>query len=183
MKRVTAAIITAIALLPALAAAQIKTLPGETVTATATITAIDTATRSVTLRAADGRVMTTVVAPEVKRFNEFKVGDVITAKYQDQVILRLMKPGEKAVNSATASVAPHDSARPSATATVQRSFTATITAIDAAAGSITVTGPDKGSYTHKVADKEALKQVKVGDRLDVTYSAAVLLSAESAKPK
>ena len=183
MKRVTAAIITAIALLPAIAAAQIKTIPGETITATATITAIDSATRAVTLRASDGRVMTTVVSPDVKRFSEFKVGDVITAKYQDTVILRLMKPGEKAVNSATASIAPQDSARPSATATAQRSITATITAIDPAVPSITLVGPDKTSYTHKVADRDALKQVKVGDRLDITYSAAVLVSAEAAKPK
>ena len=72
-------------------------------------------------------------------------------------------------------------ADPSATATAQRSVTATITAIDPAVPSITLQGPDKKIYTEKVADKEALKQVKVGDRLDITWSAAILLSADTPK--
>ncbi len=92
-----------------------------------------------------------------------------------------MKPGEAAVNSATGGVAAGAGARPSATVTAQRSITATITAIDPAVPSITLTGPDKKTYTHKVADREALKQVKVGDRLDITFQAAVLVSADAAK--
>lgn len=181
MKRLTAAIFALTVLLPALAAAQIKTIPGDPITVTATISAIDAPTRMLTLTAADGRVTRTVVPPEVKRFNELKVGDVISARYQENVTLRVMAPGEKPVNSATAGVAANPGARPSATASAQRSITATITAIDPAAGSITLVGPDKTSYTHKVADKEALKQVKVGDRLDITFAAAVLLSADAPK--
>ena len=42
-------------------------------------------------------------------------------------------------------------------------------------------GPDKRIYTTKVADREALKQVKVGDRLDITFAAAVLVSADPPK--
>ena len=184
MKRITAAILSAAVLLPAIASAQlIKTLPGEPITVTATVTAVNPATRTLTLKAPDGMITTTTVAPEVKRFNEIKVGDTITAKYVENVILRLMKPGEAAVDSATASVAAGASARPSGTVTAQRSITATITAIDPKVPSITLTGPDKRTYTHTVADREALKQVKVGDRLDITFNAAVLISAESPKPK
>ena len=181
MKQLTAAIVTLTVLLPAVAAAQIKTIPGDPITVTATISAIDVPTRMLTLTAADGRVTRTVVPPEVKRFNELKVGDVISARYQESVTLRVMAPGEKPVNSAPAGVASNPGARPSATASAQRSITATITAIDPAVPSITLVGPDKTSYTHKVADKAALTQVKVGDRLDITYSAAVLLSADAPK--
>ena len=183
MKSLIAAILVAAVMLPATAAAQIKTLPGDTLTVTATITALDRSTRLMTLKAEDGRMTTMTVPAEVKRFDALKVGDVITAKYHETIILRLMKPGEPAVNSAAGSLAPGADARPSVTATAQRSITATVTAIDSSIPSITLTGPDKTTYTTKVEDREALKQVKVGDRLDITWSAAVLLSADAPKPK
>ena len=182
MKPLTAAILAAAVMLPAIAAAQmIKTLPGETITVTATVTALDHASRRATLKTADGRELTTTVSPEVKRLDQIKVGDTITARYDETVILRLMKPGEAAVNSATGGVAAGAGAKPSATVTAQRSITATITAIDPAVPSITLVGPEKRTYTHKVADREALKQVKVGDRLDITFAATVLVSAEPSK--
>jgi hypothetical protein len=183
MKHVTATIVAAALMLPAIAAAQIKTVPGEPVTVTATVTAIDHNTRLMTLKAADGTSTTITVPTEVKRFNEIKNGDLITAKYQDTIILRLMKPGEAAVNSATGGLAAGTGARPSGTATVQRSVTATITAIDPTVPSITLTGPDKKVYTERITDKDALKLVKVGDRLDITWSAAGLVSAETPTPK
>ena len=174
--------LTAAMMLATIAAAQIKTLPGEPITVTATITAIEAKTRTLTLRSPNGNVTTTTVSPEVKRFDALKVGDVITAKYNETLILRLMKPGEAKVDSATGSVAANPGARPSATATAQRSITATVTAIDHSVPSITLVGPER-TYTTKVTDKEALKQLKVGDRLDVTLAAAVVVSVEDAKPK
>ena len=182
MKSFTAAILMAAVMLPAIAAAQIKTVPGESVTASATVTALDRSTRIMTLKAADGTLTTVTVPSEVKRLDEINVGDTITAKYDETIILRLMKPGEAAVNSATAGLAAGAGARPGATATAQRSVTATITAIDPAVPSITLAGSDKRTYTHKVVDRDALKQVKVGDRLDITWATAVLLSAEPRKP-
>lgn len=181
MKTISAVVLSAAILLPAVAFAQIKTIPGEPITVSATVQAIDHATRMMTLKAADG-TLTTITAPaEVKRFNELKVGDTISAKYTDNIILRVMKPGEPAVNTGSQGMSVGTGAKPSATATAQRSVTATITAIDPAVPSITLQGPDKKIYTEKVADKEALKQVKVGDRLDITWSAAILLSADAPK--
>jgi len=181
MKRIFAGMLAAAVIFPAIASAQIKTVPGETITATATVTAIDSATRLVTMKKPDGEVVFVVAPPEIKRFSEIKVGDTITAKYTENMILRVMKPGEPAVNSATSGVAAGGGANPSGTLTAQRSVTATITAIDPATPSITLSGPDKHVYTAKVADREALKQVKVGDRLDITFQAAVLVAADPPK--
>jgi hypothetical protein len=183
MKPRTAAFLAIAMFVATIAAAQIKTLPGDTKTASATVTAIDHSTRQVTLKKSDGEVIQTTASPEIKRFAEIKVGDTITAKYSENLILRVMQPGEAAVNSATGGVASGTGARPSATVSAQRSITATITAIDPAVPSITVTGPapEKRVYTTKVADREALKQVKVGDRLDVTFAAAVLVSVDAPK--
>jgi hypothetical protein len=183
MKPRTAAFLAMAMFIATVAVAQIKTLPGESITVSATVTAIDHTTRQVTLKKSDGEVITTTASPEIKRLAEIKVGDTITAKYSENLILRVMKPGEAAVNSATGGVSAGTGARPSGTVTAQRSFTATITAIDPAVPSITLTGPppDKRVYTTKVADREALKQVKVGDRLDITYAAAVLVSVDTPK--
>jgi hypothetical protein len=183
MKTVLAAVLATAVLVPAMAAAQIKTLPSEEMTVTATVVALDYKTRVMTVKGADGILNTMTVPAEVKRFDALKVGDIITAKYHETIILRLMKPGEAAVDSAAGSLAPGPGVRPNLTATAQRSITATITDIDPAIPSITLTGPDKKTYTSKVADREALKQVKVGDRLDITWSAAVLISVEGAKPQ
>ena len=183
MKIVPAAILAAAVMLPTIAAEQIKTLPAEEITVTATVVAIDYKSRVMTLKAPDGILNTMTVPSDVKRFEALKVGDIITAKYHETVILRLMKPGEAAVDSLAGSLAPGEGVKPNLTATAQRSVTATITAIDPAVPSITLTGKDKKTYTHTVTDREALKQVKVGDRLDITWSAAVLISVDSPKPK
>ena len=183
MKPRTATFLALAMFVATIAAAQIKTLPGDSITVTATVTAIDHTTRLVTLKKADGEVIQTTASPEIKRLAEIKVGDTITAKYSENLILRVMKPGEPAVNSATGGVSAGAGARPSGTVTAQRTITATITAIDPAVPSITLTGPapDKRVYTTKVADREALKQVKVGDRLDITFAAAVLVSVDTPK--
>jgi len=181
MKPRTAAFLAIAMFVATIAAAQIKTLPGDSITVTATVTAIEPKTRLVTLKKADGEVIQVTASPEIKRFDEIKVGDTLSAKYTENLIVRLMKPGEPAVNSATGGVSAGAGARPSGTVTAQRSVTATITAIDPAVPSITLAGPDKKVHTVKVADREALKQVKVGDRLDLTYAAAVLVSVESKK--
>lgn len=181
MKPRTAALLAIAMFVATIAAAQIKTLPGESITRTATVTAIDHSARTMVLKLTDGTLASITAPPEVKRFADIKVGDTITAKYTENVILRVMKPGEAAVNSATGGVSTGAGVRPSATVTAQRSITATITAIDPKVPSITLSGPDKTTYTHKVADREALKQVKVGDRLDITFQAAVLLAADPPK--
>jgi hypothetical protein len=181
MKHVTAAIVTATILFPAIAIAQIKTLPGDAITVSATVDAIERSSRSLTLKDADGKLTTITVPAEVKRFDALKVGDVITAKYYENIVLRVKQPGEKDVDSGSESVTRAAGTRPGATAAAQRTITATITAIDPKIPSITLSGPNNWTYSSRVADRNALKQVKVGDRLDITWTEAVLISAEAPK--
>ena len=69
-------------------------------------------------------------------------------------------------------------ARLAGTASRQRTITATIAAIDQAVPSITFTGPNGWKYSSRVEDKKALEKVKVGDRLDITWTEALILSVE-----
>ena len=47
--------------------------------------------------------------------------------------------------------------------------------------SITFNGPRNWIYSTKVEDKEALSKVKVGDKVDITWTEALILSIEDAK--
>ena len=181
MKPATAGMLAIAMMFATVAAAQIKTLPGESITVTATVDAIERSSRMLTLKRPDGALETIKVPAEVKRFDALKVGDTIRATYYDNIVLRVMKPDEKAVDSSGESLTPSAGTRPGATVAAQRRITATITAIDPAIPSITLSGPNNWTYSSRVEDKAALKQVKVGDRLEVTWTGAVMVSAEAPK--
>jgi hypothetical protein len=164
-----------------IAAAQTKVIPGETETVTATVEAIDTGTRTLTLKLADGTYETLVAPASVERFDAIKVGDTLTARYYDNVVLRVKKPGEKDVDTAGEALTKTPGTAPGATAAKQRTITATITAIDMKIPSITFSGPNNWKYSSKVQDINALKQVKVGDKIDITWTEALLVGFTPAK--
>jgi len=184
MKKLSAIVLTGSALLysATVLGAQAKTIEGDAIVATATIEAIDTSTRTITLKDSTNGLYDTIVAPpEMKRFSELKVGDKITARYYENVVVRLKKPNEAAIDVDTGAITRGTGARPSATAATQRTITATVVAIDPATSAVTVTGPNGWKYSRKVTDKKALAQLKVGDRLDMTWTDALLISVDSAK--
>ena len=172
------AAVLALAAVPA--AAQTKTLTGETKTVTASVEAIEKATRAVTVKKADGTYDVFYFPETIRRFDTLKVGDKITAKYYENLVLRLKAPGEKAVDSASAGTVRSEG-KAAATASRQRTITATIAAIDQAVPSITFTGPNGWKYSGRVEDKKALEKVKVGDRLDITWTEALIVSIDDAK--
>jgi len=164
-----------------LAGAQTKTLPGEMKTETATVEAIDHARREVTLKEANGLYSTIEVPADNKKFDSIKVGDKVTARYYDNVVIRVKQPGEKDVDTDTAAVTAGSNAKPGGTAATQRTITATITAIDMKIPSVTFTGPNNWKYSSKVQDKNALSKVKVGDKVDIVWTEAVMISLDAAK--
>src|SRR4051812_20032319 len=161
-----------------LAGAQTKTLPGgELQTLTVTVEAIEQSTRSVTARKADGTDVTFYVPKSMTRFDQLKVGDKITAKYYDTIVLTVQDPKSATINTAAATLVPVEGA-PAGTMSYQRVVTTTITAIDPKVPSITFTGPDNWKYSSRVNDKAALSKVKVGDKVTITWTAAVLMSVD-----
>ncbi len=49
------------------------------------------------------------------------------------------------------------------------------------APSITFAGPNNWKYSTRVQDLDALKRVKVGDKVDITWTEALILSLEEGK--
>jgi len=161
--------------------AQTKTVKSEMRTATGIVEAIDAATRTVTVKKPDETFVTIVAGPDITRFEEVKVGDTINVRYHENVILRLKQPGESDTVSGATATTGSDQVLPGGTRAKQMTITATISAIDLAAPSITFTGPRGLKYSSKVQDTEALAKVKVGDKVDITWTEAVLVSVERGK--
>ena len=160
------------------AMAQSKTVRSEMRTDTATVEAIEASTRTLTLKKADGSYLTTVAGPDVTRFAEVKLGDTVNVRYYENVIVRVKRPGEPDVVSSAKGTTGSEQTLPGGTRAKQVTITATITAIDPAVPSITFTGPHGWKYPSKVQDTEALAKVKVGDKVDIVWTEAMLVSVE-----
>jgi len=167
--------------LAAVASAQVsKSLPGTMEIVTVTVESIEKASREVTVKKPDGSYGVFSVSEDVKRFDTLKVGDKITAKYYENIVLRLKAPGEKDIDSENAAITR--SAKGGAgTAAVQRAITATITKIDMKVPSIAFSGPNGWNYSTRVEDKKALAKVKVGDKVDITWTQAAIVGLEEPK--
>ena len=161
-------------------AAQSRTLEGESVTKTFTIESIEQSTRIMTVKGEDGIYELLQAPAELRRFSELKVGDKITARYYENVVVRLKKPGEAAVNVDSAAVTRSE-AKVGGTAAAQRTMTVTVTALDPKTSAVTVKGPNGYVYSRRATDKKAFAALKVGDQLDMTWTEALLLSVEPPK--
>ena len=107
--------------------------------ATATIQAIDSTTRAITLRDETGVEDTYVAGPEMKRFDELKVGDTVKMTYTESVVLQVRKAGgaaagttgaKPAASTLDAAVTRGKGALPGVTAAVQDKMTVTVKSID-----------------------------------------------------
>jgi hypothetical protein len=160
---------------------QSKTIPGEMISTTVTVEAIEQSTRTLTVKDDKGIYETIQAGPDVKRFSELKVGDKITVRYYENVVVRLKKPGEAAVDVDTAALTRGQGQRPAGTAALQRTITVSVTAMDPKTSSVTVKGPNGYVYSRKVEDKKTFAQLKVGDQLDMTWTEAMLISVDPPK--
>ncbi len=160
------------------ARSQMKTVTGDETLLKGTVEAIDHAKRVVTVKDSKGKFVTVDVPEGAERFSSVKVGDKVTIRYYDLVSVRLKQPGEAAVDSASAAATPAAGAKPVGTVAKQRTITATIQEIDPKVPSVTFVGPNGWKYSRRVADKKMLDKIKVGDRVDFTWTEAMMFNVQ-----
>jgi Cu/Ag efflux protein CusF len=179
MKR-TLAVLAALVVLPLVARAQKPVTETDAIELTTKIEAIDKTARLVTLKDKDGEVETIYCGPEVKRFDELKVGDTVTFRYYESIAYAIRKPGQPSALPAETGpkVTRGQGARPGGTIAQQETATVTLKAIDPKAPSVTVLTEDGRTVSFKVEDKKNLKDVKVGDKVEITYTEAVMISVK-----
>jgi Cu/Ag efflux protein CusF len=149
------------------------------ISATATVQAIDSTARKVTLRNDKGEEDTFIIGPEMKRFDELKVGDKVKMTYYESLVLQVRKPGEKTnVAGVDAALTRAKSEMPGATLAAQEKMSVTVKAIDTKLPSITVTTDDGRTVTRKVENKKNLEGVKVGDKIDLTYTESIIMDVQ-----
>lgn len=174
------ALLTLALAVPGIASAQPSVTKSNTVRGSATIQAIDKTTRAITLKTKDGEE-TFRAGPDMTRFNELKVGDTIEVTYIESIVMRVRKPGETATATGGDVALTRNTGAPGATMGAQMNTTVTVKAIDTSVPSITVLTEDGRTVTRKVEDKKNLEGVKVGDKIGITYTEALLVSVAPAK--
>ena len=98
---------------------------------TATILAIDSTARMITLRDSSGLEDVYTVGPEVERFNELKIGDSVKTTYYESTVLQIRKAGAATGPAGTSgAVTAGSGAMPSGTMSVQDKMTVTVKSID-----------------------------------------------------
>lgn len=167
--------------------AVVKSEPGkasiaEVVEVTAVVTAINKTTRTATLKGPQGRVVDVVVGEEARNFDQVKVGDHVVVRYAQSLLLELKKPGTgpqpTTVEEAAGRAKPGE--RPAGAAARQVVVLADVVRVDPAAKIISLKGPQGNVLDLPVQNPAQFKVVKVGDKVEVTYTEAVAISVEPA---
>lgn len=145
----------------------------QTVEASATITAIDKATRGITLKSPQGDVVQVTAGPEVKNFDQLQVGDVVMVGYLEALALELKKGGGLKVGKTETSGAAgaQPGAQPAGAAGRQVTVVGDVIKLDAATQTITVKGPER-TVDLRARDPEQFKLIAVGDQIQATYTEA-----------
>jgi hypothetical protein len=171
---------------PATAHAQAREAHLSEITLQGTVTAVDHAQRTVSIRGQLGNVVTLDVPASVQRFDEVRVGDTIEVAYYDRVNVRMKPAGEPDVDrTVEPTTTPTPGLLPGATIAKQRVATVTITGWDPVNRVIAFTGPQGVAYSRRLldtTDPSVVAGLKPGDRADVTWTEAVRISMRQAAP-
>jgi len=183
---IAAASAGALAQTPMTGGSMTATAPGKgvavnTVEITATVEAVDKATRTVTLKGADGHERTITLGPKVKNFKQIEVGDQVTVRYVEALTLELKKGGKAIVarTDSTTGARAKPGEKPAAGIGRQVRVTADVIAVDPATQTVTLRGP-KHTVDLKLSDPDQFKLVNVGDQVEATYTEAMAISVAPA---
>ncbi len=156
----------------------------EVVKLTATVTALDKATRDVTLKGPQGNELTLTAGPDVKNFDQIKVGDQVNVDFIQALTLELKKGGGLVVarTEQKGAVAAKPGEKPAGAVGRQVTIVADVIATDPAKQTITLKGP-KQTVDMRIPDPEQFKRIAKGDQVEATYTQAVALALSPAAKK
>lgn len=158
----------------------------ETLTLTAEVTAVDPATRHITLRGPLGGEISGKVEDDVKNLGQVKVGDMVSISYRASIAMSASKPGQPSPlftggESETAAAGE----RPSASASEQTKHTVTVVAVDPEKRSVVLQGEDGTIFPVEVDRPEfarKLQTLRAGDKIDVVTTEAAIAKVTPAAP-
>jgi ribosomal protein S1 len=152
-------------------------------TVTATVLSVNQKTREVTIKTQDGQTHSFIASDDVKNLPQVKKGDIITAVYTEAIAYEVKEHGTTGVTTSSAASSAKPGEKPAAAMAQQTTVTVIITAIDANAPTVTFMGPRGNKETIKVRDPKNLVGVKVGDKVDITYTESLAIKVDEAPKK
>jgi hypothetical protein len=177
-----AAVMLAVAAVPAAAQDKPAGSVSASETRTATVTKIDAKDRWVTLKLADGTLVDVQCGPAVKNFAQIKVGDKVVASQQDTVSIEVVPAGQAApnVSGGSATVSAPLGAKPMGVQVDTIVVSGKVTAIDHAKRTVTLQGPEGNSHSFVVGPgAKKFGAVKLGDVVIITIKSATSIEVKS----
>jgi hypothetical protein len=172
---VSIAAVLFLALVPPGAAVQAPNVATHETTTVATVDRVERSSRVLTARSEGNVVHTLYVDPSVKAFDDLKKGDVVTVRYIESVVVQV-RPNAKltAVQDTTAEAQKAGDAN----VLQQQKRIVTIEDIDSQGLFVTYRTQDNTRGVHAVQNKELLKGIRKGDRVEVTLTQSRAVSIE-----
>jgi hypothetical protein len=157
----------------------------QTVTLSAQIVALDKENRLVTLKGPQGNTVTIEVGDEVKRLDEFEVGDVVVADYLQELVIQVVagEGAEPGSGSMAAAARAPETERPGMLAAETSVDMAKVVEIDLENQTFKLDWGDGDVEQYVARDPENLKRAEVGDMVVVTYTEALALQLQQAPAK
>lgn len=172
---------------PAAASLQAPVVKLEVTTLSGRVTAIDAAKRLVSVKGSDGRMATLFMGPDVRNFENLKVGDEVTARYTEARSLAIAK-GEKGNEAeigelrvkieAEAARQASQGGKPGMSVMERTTAVANVFQIDRQRGIVTLRGTSGVPVPVKVADTRLLDQIGLNDQIVIGYRHAAAISIE-----
>lgn len=149
----------------------------ESATVSAVVEAIDHETRVVTVKKADGEMLTFTATEEARNLDQVEVGDVLIAQYRETISIEVMDGDgmEPEVAEAVAMARAEEGQMPGFAAMDTRVATATVEEINIEANTFKLKGVDGGIREYTARNPENLKRAAVGDIVVLTVSEAIAI--------
>ena len=147
----------------------------------ATVEAVDPATRLLTIRGDDGSTATFQVGEEVKNLPQIRVGDKVAVSYYQGIAAELQPKGtplSKVVDQLDVTTKAEEGTKPGAGVGSATHATVVIEKVDTKANTVTFKRPDGTSRTLPVESQEGrdfIAKLRKGDQVEVLYVEALAI--------
>lgn len=153
----------------------------QTIEVNATVTAVDSTTRKVTLVTRAGEKFAVTAGPEVANFRQIRVGDKLKVAYAEELVVRMARPGESTedTGSAAAELAALG-AKPGGSVSGTLQTAATVVEIDSQQRKVKLQYNDGTTKTVPVRDDIDLSKHRTGEKVIIRLTGALAVRMEKA---
>ena len=148
-----------------------------TMTAEATVVAVNQETRQVTLRDAAGETFTFIASDEVRNLAQVEVGDMLAVEYMESIDIQVLDPGQGELGAASAAAAARaePGEKPGGAAIAETVLVVEIVGINKENETVVLRDAEGITKTVKVRNPANLDKVVIGDKVMITYTESLAI--------